>query len=203
MVQNPSTPRRGRPPQFDTETVVMAAIDAFMDKGFDATTLSDLEAATGVDRSTLYNSFGGKAGLYDQATSLYLRRFRAGILGPLHDNTDGDGLDDVLEFLNQLETWLPAQEGPLGCLIVNDMAAGSAPEAAGVYQDALATGLRVALARAAHAGQTSSEMIDARVSTIFAAVIGINLIRTQTTDGRQIADLISGLRREVESWRVL
>jgi AcrR family transcriptional regulator len=71
MVQNtsPSSQRLGRRPGFDSEAVVAAAIVAFWAKGFEATTLSDLEAATGVDRSSIYNSFGGKEGLYRSAAA--------------------------------------------------------------------------------------------------------------------------------------
>ncbi|MCP4960035.1 MAG: TetR/AcrR family transcriptional regulator, partial [Actinomycetia bacterium] len=77
------TARRGRPPKFDHNAVVDAAIGAFFRSGFEATTLADLEHATGVDRSTLYNSFGGKQGLYELATTAYLERAETSLFEPL------------------------------------------------------------------------------------------------------------------------
>ena len=80
---SPEARRRGRPPKFDHDQVVAEAIAAFFQKGFEATTLADLEAVTGVDRSTLYNSFGGKTGLYQSATDTYLSLAEGGLFAPL------------------------------------------------------------------------------------------------------------------------
>ena len=144
--------------------MIDSAIDAFFVKGFDATTLSDLESATGVDRSTLYNSFGGKTGLYRAATARYLDRAATGLFGTLHDGSssdsnsdsnsgsnDGsnDGLADIVQFLETLRVGLTMAEVSPGCLIVNDMAAGSDREAAARYRELLDSGLRAALGRAA------------------------------------------------------
>ena len=58
MVENASPRSRnlgGRPPEFDRDAVLTAAVFAFWAGGYEGTTVSDLEAATGVDRSTLYS----------------------------------------------------------------------------------------------------------------------------------------------------
>ncbi len=46
--------------EFDTDTVVARARDLFWDKGFEATSVPDLERVTGLNRSSLYNAFGSK-----------------------------------------------------------------------------------------------------------------------------------------------
>ena len=146
MVQktSPTPKKRGRPPKFDREEVIRAAITAFFHAGYEATTLAEIEAATGVDRSTLYNSFGGKAGLYQSATRTYLAMAEATLFQPLLEGSD-DGYADIIEFLANLRTGLTSADAIPGCLIVNDMAAGADPDAAAAYRSTLEDGLQRAL----------------------------------------------------------
>ena len=195
-----TTPRRGRPPKFDPELVIDGATTAFFAKGFEATTLTDLEAATGVDRSTLYNSFGGKNGLYHRATARYLERAASGLFDVLNDGTD-DGLGDLIQFLERLRLGLTANDVSPGCLIVNDMAAGSDPDAAKRYRQLLDGGLLAALGRAASAGTIERSTVESRAALISAAVIGINLISGHTGDNQQVDQLVTGAIAEVTSWR--
>ena len=55
----------GRVQTFETATAVAAARDLFWDRGYEATSVADLEDATGVQRSSLYHAFGSKRGLFD------------------------------------------------------------------------------------------------------------------------------------------
>lgn len=193
MVQN--TPKRGRPPTFDKDEVVATAVGAFFESGYEGTTLADLEQATGVDRSTLYNSFGGKHGLYEMATTSYLDRADASLFGPLHD-PEVDGWTAILDFVERLRMGLVSSvEQSPGCLIVNDMAARAAPEAARRYRRALDSGLRVALAR------TEDPAADAHAGVLSAVVLGVNLVSKSTGDTAEVDRLLGDLRSTVESWR--
>ncbi len=194
MVQKAA--KRGRPPKFDHEAVVAAAIGAFMRSGFDATTLDDLERATGVDRSTLYNSFGGKQGLYDAATSGYLDRAEAWLFEPLTGGTE-HGYADVLTFLGRLREGLSATDAIPGCLIVNDMAVGSAPEAATRYRVQLERGLEAALTRAKHPSPNSDAAL------LSAAVLGVNLVSKVTADAAEINRHIDSLTETVARWQAV
>ena len=198
VMQNATTgtKRRGRPPAFDRDEVVAAAMGAFFLKGLEATTLADLEHATGVDRSTLYNSFGGKAGLYESATGTYLSLAEAGLFAPLLDGTD-DGYGDILDFLGNLRTGLTAADAIPGCLIVNDMAAGADPGAAVRYRSLLEDGLRAALART---GDPDQERRSHRAALVAASVIGVNLVSKATADPREIGRLIDALTDVVMTW---
>ncbi len=192
--------RRGRPPKFDPAQVIDAAIGAFLLNGFDTTTLTDLETATGVDRSTLYNSFGGKSGLYHRATQRYLDQAAEGLFGILHSGGD-DGIEGVVEFLSRLRLELTSQTTSRGCLIVNDMAAGSDPDAARRYRELLYDGLRTALGRAADSGLIDPSTVDRRTAFVSAAVIGINLISCHTGDNDQVEQLLGCTITEVAAWR--
>ncbi|MEM8747585.1 MAG: helix-turn-helix domain-containing protein, partial [Actinomycetota bacterium] len=115
MVQNTSSESKnlgGRPPEFDREAVLTAAVFAFWTGGFKATTVGDLEEATGVDRSTLYKSFGGKNGLYESAADSYIAMASEQLFSKLHDGTDG--VEDVLAFIDTLDASYRAGQ-PRGC----------------------------------------------------------------------------------------
>lgn len=57
----------GRPRQFEDEDVIDAAVAVFSVNGFAGTSAQDLCDGTGLGRGSLYNAFGSKQGLYEQA----------------------------------------------------------------------------------------------------------------------------------------
>lgn len=192
----PGARKRGRPPKFDHDQVVAEAIGAFFRKGFEETTLADLEAATGVDRSTLYNSFGGKNGLYRSAVDTYLSLAEAGLFAPLLVGSD-DGYADIFDFLSNLRAGLTAADAIPGCLIVNDMAAGADPGAAARYRSMLENGVRAALERT---GEPDDDRRSHRAGLFATTVIGINLVSKATGDLDEIERLIDALADLVGSW---
>jgi TetR/AcrR family transcriptional repressor of nem operon len=62
----------GRPKSYDRITVLERAMRVFWTKGWEGTHLSDLVEATGINRFSLYNEFGGKEGLYRAALEHYV-----------------------------------------------------------------------------------------------------------------------------------
>ena len=62
----------GRPREFDPQQVEDAAMRLFWDRGFDAVSISDVTAATGVNRRSIYAEFGSKENLFARATQRYL-----------------------------------------------------------------------------------------------------------------------------------
>jgi TetR/AcrR family transcriptional repressor of nem operon len=61
-----------RPREFDEEAVLDAAIQRFWDGGFEATSVKDLTAETGLTAASLYNAFGDKRALYRMALDRYI-----------------------------------------------------------------------------------------------------------------------------------
>ncbi|QOS78684.1 TetR/AcrR family transcriptional regulator [Paenibacillus sp. JNUCC31] len=57
--------------EFDTDKVLDAAMQIFWDKGFEATSLSDLTTAMGIQRPSLYAAFGDKKELFETALRRY------------------------------------------------------------------------------------------------------------------------------------
>ena len=62
-----------RPKAYLRDEALQKMTELFWQKGYHATTLSDLERATGVGRKSLQNDFGGKEEMFAQALGHYLQ----------------------------------------------------------------------------------------------------------------------------------
>src|SRR5438105_15121522 len=67
------TPARlpGRPRSFDADQALDCAVQVFRQKGYEGASLSDLTAAMGINRPSLYAAFGDKQSLFRQALDRY------------------------------------------------------------------------------------------------------------------------------------
>ena len=61
-----------RPREFDEGTVLDAAVQCFWKQGYEATSVRDLVAQTGITAASLYNAFGDKRALYQKALDHYV-----------------------------------------------------------------------------------------------------------------------------------
>ena len=68
-----------RPKEFDPEQIADAAMQVFWQRGYAATSIQDLVEGTGLSRSSLYNAFDSKHGLYTCALKRYQERSNANI----------------------------------------------------------------------------------------------------------------------------
>jgi TetR/AcrR family transcriptional repressor of nem operon len=61
-----------RPREFDEGIVLDAAVLCFWKNGYDATSVKDLVAETGITAASLYNAFGDKRSIYQKALDHYV-----------------------------------------------------------------------------------------------------------------------------------
>ena len=81
-----------RPKSFDPDTVLAKAMGVFWEKGYDAASISDLTAAMGINRFSLYDTFGDKHQLYLKALDAYSVR----VVGAMVERINGvESLDDI------------------------------------------------------------------------------------------------------------
>ncbi|GAA3570121.1 TetR/AcrR family transcriptional regulator [Amycolatopsis ultiminotia] len=108
-----------RPREFDEAEALEGAMNAFWARGFEATSTDDLCTATGLGRSSIYNTFSSKRELFRRTLDHYRLRgaeSRAALL-----EGAADGLDAIRRLLTDvIEDELA--HGRRGCLIVNTVA---------------------------------------------------------------------------------
>jgi TetR/AcrR family transcriptional regulator, transcriptional repressor for nem operon len=105
-----------RPRGFDPDQVLEHATRVFWARGFEHTSLDDLCAATGLNRSSLYGAFGDKRAIYLQS----LERYEAGSLARIRKAFDGKPVREGLrDFLGGLVEAIVAGPGRRGCFIGN------------------------------------------------------------------------------------
>ncbi|MFI6322330.1 TetR/AcrR family transcriptional regulator [Nonomuraea sp. NPDC050556] len=103
--------------EFDTDAVVGSAMEVFWSRGFEATSVQDLVAATGIGRGSLYAAFGSKEGLYEAALSRYAARSTAAMAARLdRDEPVRVVLRELLLDLVDETVGDPARRG---CLVTN------------------------------------------------------------------------------------
>ncbi|MDF2646664.1 MAG: transcriptional regulator [Paenibacillus sp.] len=62
----------GRTREFDEEKVLDAAMQLFWEKGYEATSLSDLTSRMGIQKPSIYSAFGDKKELFEAALRKYM-----------------------------------------------------------------------------------------------------------------------------------
>lgn len=104
---------------FDSITVIKSARSLFWAKGFEAASIPDLEAATGLSRSSIYNSFGSKRGLFDAAVQSYLDEIVRPRLQPLMaERVSASALAEYLDGLITVFSQPEALPTSNGCLLI-------------------------------------------------------------------------------------
>ncbi|CAA0120014.1 HTH-type transcriptional repressor ComR [Halioglobus japonicus] len=102
---------------FDEEVTLEKAMHVFWEKGFDSASIADLLDRTGINRGSLYNTFGGKQALFVKALLKYDQDKRRTALAEL------EALDDpqraVGEFFDNMVAVTIEDPERKGCFLFN------------------------------------------------------------------------------------
>ncbi len=163
-----------RPRTFTDPEIRQAVLMAFWENGYESTSLSALEAATGLGRRSLYNSFGDKRALFLRALDDFSDQAARDNLAPLR--APDAGHEAVGAVLHHLLALAKASDGPRGCLICNtarEPVARDADVAARVqrYFTLIEDGFAHALERAQTAGRLGPHEDPRRLARFFLGVL--------------------------------
>ena len=103
--------------QFDATETLDSAMTAFWSRGYAATSMQDLVDALGVNRASLYNTFGGKRALFLRALRAYDRRFREARLADL--DTEASPRVAIARLFHDWVAVLCRDGGRRGCFMTN------------------------------------------------------------------------------------
>lgn len=170
----------GRPREFDLDDTLERAMQVFWAKGYEATSLDDLCASTGLGRSSLYASFGDKQRLYLNALARYETAAIARITTALSNNRSP--LDGIRVFIDRIIDDIVAGPGRSGCFIGNcaaELARQDRTVAVHVRRslERVQSTFRDALSRARDAGQLSENAdVDALAAFLVSGIQGLRLV---------------------------
>ncbi|MFC9996719.1 TetR/AcrR family transcriptional regulator [Nocardia sp. NPDC127526] len=106
-----------RPRRFDEDRAVDAAMRAFWATGYEGTSTQALCEATGLGRSSIYNTFAGKHELFERALRHYMTTKNDSIFALL--DGDAPARERIRALLRQPVD--APEDDPLGCLVVNSL----------------------------------------------------------------------------------
>ena len=163
-----------RTKQFDERQVLLAAMLVFWEKGYEGTSILDLEQATGLGRTSLYNAFGNKRALFEQVLACYKESVMASLF------TAMDSVPDIREGISRLlNAALDVnydEQYPGGCLVVLSVLESGQHDAASrasleQSMQELRQGLQQRITRARKRGELPAGVDAAATATTIATVM--------------------------------
>src|SRR6266511_2566188 len=173
---------------FDPDEALQKAMQIFWEHGYGATSVEALVQGMGVNRFSLYSTFGGKHQLFVAALERYRDTIVADLVGELEHAASGRAA--IRQFFTRLVNFFASAHGWRGCLFTNTAVelAPHDPQAAAkvqAYVVRLEEAFYRALLQAKQTGQVagSSNCRDlARFLT--GSALGLRVL-TKTLPGRQ------------------
>ena len=175
----------------------------FWAKGFLGVSLPDLQERTGLSRSSLYNSFGSKQEVFEQALDRYRQAMGEQMCHPLEEGERG--LDDLLAFFDSAARMFTGQKKETGCLMVNSMVEFGGTDAAVAKHQAkhlerLRGAIGAALDRAIALGEIPSAGVEAKRDLVLSLVLGVTVAARAGIGHANVVALIDSVRTQIRAW---
>lgn len=106
-----------RAKEFDPDIVLNRAMELFWSKGYEATSIKNLVDHMGINRFSLYSTFGDKHQLFLSACDRYHETMAEDGLRQLEESEDG--LESIRRYMWQLVDRYLGEDGSRGCFMTN------------------------------------------------------------------------------------
>lgn len=193
-------PGRGRPRKFDEEAVLDALTALFWDKGYEATSMADILDASGLRKSSLYNTFGSKKELFRRILDRYVETRMEGFAEMAEASHEPD--------FRALHTFLDAvfAFGRAGCLAVNTTTElGTTDPAvsalARVYRDRIRAALRKVVSATTHSEGLALDLVDVRTEMLLGFLLGYAVAARTGADDAEMDGLTKAAHSTVDAWK--
>jgi len=163
-----------RTKQFDEQQALVSAMLVFWEKGYEGTSINDLEQAMGLKRTSIYNAFGNKSALFERVMSCYKESVMSALFVEL--DSAPDIREGVRRLLNGALDIHFDEDHPGGCLVVlsivesgqhNDQSQASMQQT--IHE--LKTALQKRLSRAKKSGELSKDLDAGATATTIATTM--------------------------------
>jgi TetR/AcrR family transcriptional regulator, transcriptional repressor for nem operon len=109
-----------RPIEFDYASVLENAMQQFWREGYEASSVQKLLDATGINRGTLYNSFGDKDTFFTLCIDRYNKKLKTAIATTL-SNSKLSATVAIESYISNVTHLAPTKQRTMGCLLVNSV----------------------------------------------------------------------------------
>ena len=109
-----------RPVEFEYDKVLNSAMEQFWKEGYEASSVQKLLDCTGINRGTLYNSFGDKDTFFKTCVQHYNKGIEENINASLK-NKDLGAWEAISKYFELSVTGTSNKHRALGCLLVNSL----------------------------------------------------------------------------------
>jgi TetR/AcrR family transcriptional repressor of nem operon len=179
--------------QFDRSEVLYRAMALFWTRGYEATSIHDLVEATGVNRGSIYATFGDKKGLFLAVLDHYLETVAKSMMAEL---SDPDARRAIERMFDSLIRRTSDPKFPRGCFITNTSleCPGSGDEITRKIAEAIGQ-QESAIYRVLRRGQAEGSLastLDARaLARFFLGVAqGLNVVNKAVADPEVLKDMV-------------
>ena len=203
MAQAGSKRSVGRPREFDEEQVLDSLVDLFWERGYEDASLSDIVAAAGLNKSSLYNTFGSKDELFFTVLERYMD-FRMQMLdGALEA---GGGIEQIDTFIGFMRVEVASEGGARGCLAVNactelGLRDDRAADLAARYRELLGSRLGAALTVAGERGEIDSALVGTYTDILVGFAISVSVAARSGASRDELNRQIDSLAALTQTWR--
>lgn len=178
-------------------------IDVFRDRGFEGSSMADIERATGLNASSVYNAFGSKEALFRQSLARYEAVRMSGIVELL--GAGAGGLADLHQALELQQAESVSEWGHGGCLAINTMIelgprAGDARELLADFRRQLADAIRQPLDRAVALGEIDAQQVPTAVALLVTFTLGVGVLMRSGASEDELAAHFDAAHALVDSW---
>jgi TetR/AcrR family transcriptional repressor of nem operon len=189
-----------RTKQFDKHRALDEAMALFWERGYHATSISDLVEHLGVNRQSLYDTFGGK----DQLFLAALERYRTLQGGPVRQllEREGPALEVLKEFFQKFVDTV-VDGASKGCFMANTITELAGRDegvtkvcAANARQ--LETAFAGVLLRAQQAGEISERPVLPLARFLASTLNGLAVTAKATPDRKTLEDIVGVALRSIE-----
>lgn len=184
-----------RPVEFNEHKVLTNAMEQFWKEGYEASSVQKLLDCTGINRGTLYNSFGDKSTFFKSCIDQYNKIVDKQIAASLKSDKL-TGWDAIDAYFDETVLKLSTKHRSMGCILVNSLceSINYNKDMKKIVRGSLATIRKALVAKLKEAHKKGK--VKKGVSVEFAADILMNTlhgVRVNARDGKnakQLRDLI-------------
>jgi AcrR family transcriptional regulator len=194
----------GRKRSFDKSEALDKAMRLFWEKGYSATSVTDLTEALGINKPSLYAAFGNKEALYKTALEHYVTSYASPKLEQLNQPNGEPLAQRISNHINSIIDSVCDPTTPIGCLIVKsscESGGAGLPEEIGQSLQTIGLATQQTLSRLFEQAQQNGDFaVDASPKAsadyLMSVLYGITVLARQ---GRSIDELRGIVKQAVNA----